>query len=376
VLDYSFEERQAVKFEIYDVDTKSTKLSKQDFLGRAETTLGQIVASSGREYTAFMRDVPGKAKSRISIIAEELQACKERVTLQLMAKKLDKKDMFGKSDPYFVLSKASGSSHVPVCKSNVVKNDLSPTWHVLDLSVRDLCNGDRKRQLTVDVYDWDSNGDHDLIGSFATDLEGLAKGGATFEVINQKKKAKKSSYKGSGQVIVKRCEIRRETSFLDYIQNGTTLNFSVAVDFTASNGHPQDARSLHHFNPSVGDTQYTIAIKSVGSIIEDYDTDKQFPVFHLLLLIVQLQLYFLSGFGVWRQDAKRGTGNARVLLEHAPRHAILRWCARIAGCLLHRLTQRGPVWAHLLRTCHQPRLQICPSLPRWPAIFYPPHYHR
>lgn len=55
------------------------------------------------------------------------------------------------------------------------------------------------------------------------------------------------------------------------------MNFSVAVDFTASNGHPQDPKSLHHLKPGFQDNQYTTAIKSVGSIIEDYDTDKLFP---------------------------------------------------------------------------------------------------
>ena len=55
------------------------------------------------------------------------------------------------------------------------------------------------------------------------------------------------------------------------------MNFSVAVDFTASNGDPSDARSLHFMNPQTMENQYTTAIRSVGDIIQDYDTDKQFP---------------------------------------------------------------------------------------------------
>jgi hypothetical protein len=37
-------------------------------------------------------------------------------------------------------------------------------------------------------------------------------------------------------------------SFLDYIRGGTEVNFTVAVDFTASNGNPNDQRSLHYRN--------------------------------------------------------------------------------------------------------------------------------
>ncbi len=55
------------------------------------------------------------------------------------------------------------------------------------------------------------------------------------------------------------------------------MNFSLAIDFTASNGDPRDPRSLHFRDPTSGENQYTTAIRAVGDIIQDYDTDKQFP---------------------------------------------------------------------------------------------------
>ncbi|KAI5094142.1 copine-8 [Silurus meridionalis] len=47
ILDYFFEERQNLRFDLYDVDSKSTNLSKHDFLGQAYCTLGEIVGSLG-----------------------------------------------------------------------------------------------------------------------------------------------------------------------------------------------------------------------------------------------------------------------------------------------------------------------------------------
>ena len=48
-LDYRFETQQKLKFEVYDEDSKTTNLSKHDFIGKVNTTLGEIVgASSGR----------------------------------------------------------------------------------------------------------------------------------------------------------------------------------------------------------------------------------------------------------------------------------------------------------------------------------------
>jgi hypothetical protein len=97
-----------------------------------------------------------------------------------------------------------------------------------------------------------------------------------FKCINPKKAASKKSYKDSGKVYLKYLEVITQPSFLDYIQGGTALNFSVAIDFTGSNGDPQDPRSLH-FRNQTGSNQYTQAIEAVGEIIEEYDADKQFP---------------------------------------------------------------------------------------------------
>ena len=63
---------------------------------------------------------------------------------------------------------------------------------------------------------------------------------------------------------------------MDYIQGGMSINFSVAIDFTLSNGDPHSPDSLHFMAPGQ-DNQYVTAIRSVGEIIQDYDTDKMFP---------------------------------------------------------------------------------------------------
>ena len=49
-------------------------------------------------------------------------------------------------------------------------------------------------------------------------------------------------------------------------------------DFTASNGNPRNPDSLHYIQYGGVLNQYELAIKSVGEIIEDYDSDKLFPV--------------------------------------------------------------------------------------------------
>ena len=48
------------------------------------------------------------------------------------------------------------------------------------------------------------------------------------------------------------------------------------MDFTASNGDPNQPTSLHYNNPYQPNL-YSRALKAVGEIIQDYDTDKLFP---------------------------------------------------------------------------------------------------
>ena len=88
---------------------------------------------------------------------------------------------------------------------------------------------------------------------------------------------KGEKYKNSGFLLVNSCQIELQPTFLDFISGGTELSFTVAIDFTASNGSPQDPRSLHYNDPTGAPNQYVTAIRAVGSIVQDYDTDRMFP---------------------------------------------------------------------------------------------------
>ena len=48
------------------------------------------------------------------------------------------------------------------------------------------------------------------------------------------------------------------------------LNFTVAIDFTLSNGHPSQPQSLHYMTP-YQPSHYARALQAVGEIVQDYD---------------------------------------------------------------------------------------------------------
>uniref|UniRef100_A0A3Q2TJ41 Copine family member 9 n=1 Tax=Fundulus heteroclitus TaxID=8078 RepID=A0A3Q2TJ41_FUNHE len=174
----------------------------QDFLGQIFCTLGEIIGSSGGRLERMLSPqgrpapatrapagIPGKKCGIIIFTAEELSNCRDIATMQFCANKLDKKDFFGKSDPFLVFYRSNEDGTFTIChKTEVIKNNLNPVWQSFTIPVRALCN----------VY------------------------------------------------------------FID--------------------GNPSQPTSLHYMSPYQMNT-YAMALKAVGEIIQDYDSDKLFPAY-------------------------------------------------------------------------------------------------
>uniref|UniRef100_A0A8C5FPX6 Copine Vb n=1 Tax=Gadus morhua TaxID=8049 RepID=A0A8C5FPX6_GADMO len=257
-------------------DFSPVDTARYDFLGQAFCTLGEIVGSPASRLEKSLGTVPshstvripGKKCGSIILSAEELSNCRDSATMQFCANKLDKKDFFGKSDPFMVFYRSNEDGTFTIChKTEVVKNTLNPVWQSITIPVRALCNGDYDRTIKVEVYDWDRDGSHDFIGEFTTSYRELARGQSQFNI-----------YEVSNAFIVTLLSfsVESESTFLDYIKGGTQINFTVAIDFTASNGNPSQSTSLHYMNPYQLNA-YAMALRAVGEIIQDYDSDKMFP---------------------------------------------------------------------------------------------------
>uniref|UniRef100_A0A672YG99 C2 domain-containing protein n=1 Tax=Sphaeramia orbicularis TaxID=375764 RepID=A0A672YG99_9TELE len=265
VLDFFFEEKQNLRFDVYNVDTRSSNLSKHDFLGQMFCTLGEILGSTGSrlERTLSIFTVRSENGIHVSRCKCHVSFFQDIATMQFCANKLDKKDFFGKSDPFLVFYRSNEDGTFTIChKTEVVKNNLNPVWQSFTIPVRALCNGDYDRTVKVDVYDWDRDGSHDFIGEFTTSYRELSRGQSQFnvyEVLNPKKKGKKKKYVNSGTV--------------------SPVRFCVRVGrVLLSTGNPSQPTSLHYMSPYQMNA-YAMALKAVGEIIQDYDSDKLFPAY-------------------------------------------------------------------------------------------------
>ena len=85
------------------------------------------------------------------------------------------------------------------------------------------------------------------------------------------------------------CTKCQAPGFPDYLRSGVQISMAAAIDYTLSNGAAEDPISLHYIGKDEPN-HYEYAIGQVGDIIQQYDENKNFPVW---------------GFGGYWKDNKK-----------------------------------------------------------------------
>ncbi|XAR52531.1 hypothetical protein NMG60_11020661 [Bertholletia excelsa] len=287
---YQFEIVQPLVFQLYDIDTsfhslpvKMLKLKDQEFLGEASCVLSEILTKRSQSLTLNLRGKNGRSSLRnlgtLTVHAEETVASKNAVEIIFRCSHLENKDLFSKSDPFLRISRISESGvSIPICKTEVVTDNLNPVWKPLPLTMQQF--GSKENPLLVECFDFNTSGNHEIIGKLqksVADLEKLYRErvGVNFVLPSSHSHAHEKVLKG--QLFVDGFCEKKQYSFVDYISSGFELNFMVAIDFTASNGNPHFPDSLHYIHPTGQLNAYQQAIMEVGEVIQFYDYDKRFP---------------------------------------------------------------------------------------------------
>ncbi|KAL3622811.1 Protein BONZAI 3 [Castilleja foliolosa] len=298
---YQFEIVQPLILRVYDVDStyhnlpvKMLKLEDQDFIGEASCVVSEIVTKRDRTLTMNLHNRDGRSSKKLgtlTVLAEEPVASRSAVEITFRCLALENKDLFSKSDPFLRISRSieSGGS-VPICKTEVMNNNLNPTWRPVRLTMQHFLS--KENPLVIECFDFNSNGNHELIV-----------GTIVFKILFQTEKYKNQSLNWKPFTEVKLVQIsschllssdvmiralksqifvdafveKQLYSFVDYISSGFQLSFMVAVDFTASNGDPRSPDSLHYSVPRGVPNAYQQAIKEIGEVIQFYDSDRCFP---------------------------------------------------------------------------------------------------
>ena len=277
-VNYYFEREQKYKFEVYDIDDESNKnLSVQDFIGAtAPIRLSNVVtAASGCTAPLLTREGRDAGHGSLTVTAEEQKGGNDVVSFNIRAAHLAALNWFGGSDPILIIHRGGADGRwIKVYESAPVKNNLNPRWAAFQLPARKLCNNEMSRPLLFEILDWELSGSHRPIGYYTTTLADLASG----ETRQVKLRHPTGSTKEVGSLVVDRCEIEVQPSFVDFLHGGMQINLMLAVDFTGSNGVATQSNSLHYLSTSK-QNDYQATLERVGSILAPFDSDGQIPAF-------------------------------------------------------------------------------------------------
>jgi len=272
-MDYCFEEKQILRFQVFDSDGSSGSL-----IGDIEVTLGELITSSGKTKTGCLYKKNAPMDCSISFRCEEICDLKELLVLRLRGEGLDKKDLLSKSDPFFEIHRlqADGTSFM-VFTSEVIQNTLNPAWEQRRISIQQLCNNDYNKHILLKVFDHDKDSTPEIIGEVKFTIAEITRSmGIKLQLLSPKGKA-------AGQVSVEHASVVRDSTFIDYLRGGCQINLIVAIDLTGSNGNPREPGTLHYRSADTKNP-YQRAIVHMAEILSPYDSDGKFVLWGFVCL--------------------------------------------------------------------------------------------
>uniref|UniRef100_M8BVY6 Uncharacterized protein n=1 Tax=Aegilops tauschii TaxID=37682 RepID=M8BVY6_AEGTA len=185
------------RFHIYDIDPqfhevgeKMLKLEEQQFLGEAICNLSDVITKQNRLFTLKLgvseHNLPNPSKfGELTVQAEESAGSKALMEMVFHCSDLEIKDLLSKSDPFLLISRMSeNGTPVPICKTEVRKNDLNPKWKPVIMNLQQLSNvesmaelhwsmHEAENPLMIECFNFSSNGKHDLVGKIVKSVAEL-----------------------------------------------------------------------------------------------------------------------------------------------------------------------------------------------------------
>jgi len=155
-------------------------------MGSATFELNEIMQSSGHVKGAAL-----KAGGMLCVRVQELGSVdRGTLHLQLRGIKLENLEAFSKSDPFFEIQTATSDLQgarlwQPVYRSEIIKNNLQPKWNECQMSIETVCGGNLERPIQVQVFDWEKNGKHKLMGTLRASVKGLLSGSSMLKLVSK-----------------------------------------------------------------------------------------------------------------------------------------------------------------------------------------------
>lgn len=278
IVDYIFEVKQECRFEVWYYESEQ----KSDILGSVTTSIGEIVGSKGQVLVLNLLDYnQKKLESKIILLIRKVAQSNEKYLMKFKSENLSNPSVWlnlvsGKC-PFFIVYKSNDDGSWLKVYESVVQMDIkNPQWKAFEIQSSRINENNHLRLFKVEVWNWKKSGIHKFFGECLITIDNLLQNIRIFELKNPNNAKKKKI----GMLICEEFSISVIPDFFDYLQSGLQMNLILAIDFTLSNGVPQNSGSLHaKILPDNKLNQYQEAIQKIGGVILDYDNDKVVNVF-------------------------------------------------------------------------------------------------
>ncbi|VDK49978.1 unnamed protein product [Anisakis simplex] len=281
-INYHFENSERLRFLIYQIDGDSERILVT--LGQCECAVGELLSRGGDMTLRFVTAKVFFQSLRINVVIAgasldvgvlNIRARPSDVTFQALRLQFCGHHMSSPVDnfpvnAYFVmLLSCEGTDLKHLLYTSESVSAKSPTWNSFVVPLSHFTPPSPGAcSIEIDVYNYIANSDDKLIGKCTTSLDHLLRG--TGPINTYKLSTDDRRKKDHTSVELMNIVQIASDSFIDFIKSGTQIHFSVAVDFTASNGNPLNPSSLHYIHPHNANP-YMTCLCAVASVINKYN---------------------------------------------------------------------------------------------------------
>jgi Copine/C2 domain len=272
---YQFEIQQTVRIEVVDMDGKDSF----EQIGYVDVPLGTLASAKQNTWTGeIFKNGDRKSRGKVIVRFEALNKTDHEVHFKPTCQNLPMTTSclcMSSIQPYIVIDKsfkAQGKDNfITIAKTEVSTNQSpSPVFKPMKFKAQNLCNSNFDQIVQFKIYTKDDeNAPATLIGTVKQSMNFFVDGKGA-PILNE------SGQPTGGLLKLDQFKIIEKPTFIEYLQSGWGISMQTAIDFTGSNEDFTLPHSLHYLGAQ---NQYEHALRSVGGILESYDSDRSYPVY-------------------------------------------------------------------------------------------------
>ena len=244
LIDYYFEKEQNLLIEIIRVESNISK----EF--EVKTTLGCIM---GSRKNSFSTNIPSSDNETLILEAQKFEKTKEDLNIKFEIK----------ANRYISFDNVRYKMYYEIYSDKILYRSecLNDKGEFDKVKIPSVLFKDNK--IKILFY----KNTRKVVGNFTLSI---------YKFIN--KEIFSFGLNGIDFKVISNSKLIKNLTFVDYLKAGVQIGLLIAIDFTQSNGDPNNGDSLHYIdgeNPN----QYERAIYTCGHMIAYYDYDQLFPAF-------------------------------------------------------------------------------------------------